>query len=130
MRTAILALAVLVGCAAALSPRLAAPTFKANAVEDEAFTQLQLQDYRGKWVVLIFYPFGARAGSPCARWAPTARARRHAHAPAEPSCDLGFHPGSRLHVRCESDAALRCRGCIAQHARFVPHVAPQCAPRS
>lgn len=33
-----------------------APTFKASAFHDGAFKQVQLEDYRGKWVVLCFYP--------------------------------------------------------------------------
>jgi peroxiredoxin (alkyl hydroperoxide reductase subunit C) len=34
----------------------AAPDFKANAVVDGQFTELQLSDYKGKYVVLFFYP--------------------------------------------------------------------------
>jgi len=33
-----------------------APNFKANAVVDGQFTELQLSDYKGKYVVLFFYP--------------------------------------------------------------------------
>ena len=33
-----------------------APDFKAEAVVDGQFTQVQLSDYKGKYVVLFFYP--------------------------------------------------------------------------
>ena len=33
-----------------------APDFKAEAVVDGQFTQVQLSDYKGKWVILYFYP--------------------------------------------------------------------------
>ncbi len=33
-----------------------APNFRATAVFDQAFKQIQLSDYRGKYVVLFFYP--------------------------------------------------------------------------
>ena len=33
-----------------------APDFKANAVVDGQFTEVQLSDYKGKYVVLFFYP--------------------------------------------------------------------------
>eukprot|EP00894_Picocystis_sp_ML_P000875 jgi/Pico_ML_1/51392/g199.t1 len=38
-------------------PRNAAPAFKAKAVVNEKFVDLSLEDYRGKWLVLFFYPF-------------------------------------------------------------------------
>lgn len=41
----------------AVLPRSVAPAFTANAVVDEEFQQLSLSDYKGKWVVLLFYPF-------------------------------------------------------------------------
>lgn len=41
-----------------LRPRKMAPLFEANAVmPSEKFEQLSLADYRGKWIVLFFYPF-------------------------------------------------------------------------
>lgn len=33
-----------------------APLFKADAVSNKAFTQVDLESYKGKWVVLFFYP--------------------------------------------------------------------------
>lgn len=33
-----------------------APTFKATAVVDGQFADISLSDYRGQWVVLLFYP--------------------------------------------------------------------------
>jgi peroxiredoxin (alkyl hydroperoxide reductase subunit C) len=34
-----------------------APDFEANAfVADEGFKQVKLSDYKGKWIVLCFYP--------------------------------------------------------------------------
>lgn len=33
-----------------------APTFKAPAYFNGDFTQIDLADYRGKWVMLCFYP--------------------------------------------------------------------------
>ena len=33
-----------------------APDFEASAFVDGAFKNLKLSDYRGKWVVLCFYP--------------------------------------------------------------------------
>ena len=44
---------------AALHPRHAAPTFKAKAVIDDQFINVNLEDYKnaGKWLVLLFYPF-------------------------------------------------------------------------
>lgn len=33
-----------------------APDFEASAFVDGGFTNLKLSDYRGKWVVLCFYP--------------------------------------------------------------------------
>ena len=39
-------------------PRATAPSFKAKAVLNDGFIDIQLQDYRGlKWVVLLFYPY-------------------------------------------------------------------------
>ena len=37
---------------------MSAPQFKATAcMANEKFDSLSLTDYRGKWVVLFFYPF-------------------------------------------------------------------------
>ena len=36
--------------------RKQAPNFKANAVHKNQFVQVDLESYRGKWVVLFFYP--------------------------------------------------------------------------
>jgi len=33
-----------------------APTFKTTAVAGKTFKEIQLEDYKGKWVVLFFYP--------------------------------------------------------------------------
>ncbi len=33
-----------------------APDFEASAVVDGGFKNIRLSDYRGKWVVLCFYP--------------------------------------------------------------------------
>ena len=33
-----------------------APTFKAEAVTNGQFTEVNLADHLGKWVVLFFYP--------------------------------------------------------------------------
>lgn len=33
-----------------------APAFKANAMHNKAFTEVNLEDYKGKFVVLFFYP--------------------------------------------------------------------------
>ena len=33
-----------------------APDFEANAFADGGFKQIKLSDYKGKWVVLCFYP--------------------------------------------------------------------------
>ena len=33
-----------------------APDFEANAFVDGGFKNIKLSDYRGKWVVLCFYP--------------------------------------------------------------------------
>lgn len=43
--------------AGALRPRTLAPPFTANAVVQEEFKQLSLEDYKDKWLVLLFYPF-------------------------------------------------------------------------
>ncbi|KAF0682747.1 Aste57867_25150 [Aphanomyces stellatus] len=41
-----------------VSPRKPAPTFaNVNAVVDEKFTKISLDDYKGKWLVMFFYPF-------------------------------------------------------------------------
>src|SRR5258706_15982995 len=34
----------------------AAPNFKADAVINKEFKSVHLEDYKGKWVVLFFYP--------------------------------------------------------------------------
>lgn len=33
-----------------------APDFKATAVIGDSFKEIKLSDYKGKWVVLFFYP--------------------------------------------------------------------------
>ena len=33
-----------------------APLFKAQAFQDGKFTEVALEDYKGKWVLLCFYP--------------------------------------------------------------------------
>jgi len=33
-----------------------APNFTANAFYQDDYKQISLEDYRGKWVVLFFYP--------------------------------------------------------------------------
>ncbi|NLY73316.1 MAG: redoxin domain-containing protein [Tissierellia bacterium] len=33
-----------------------APVFKAPAYHNGAFTEVNLEDYKGQWVVLCFYP--------------------------------------------------------------------------
>lgn len=33
-----------------------APDFEANAFVDDGFENVRLSDYKGKWVVLCFYP--------------------------------------------------------------------------
>lgn len=43
--------------AGAALPRSEAPGFEANAVVDEEFKMLNLSDFKGKWLVLLFYPF-------------------------------------------------------------------------
>ena len=41
-----------------LAPRQLAPAFSALAVlPDNSFANLKLTDYRGKYLVLLFYPF-------------------------------------------------------------------------
>jgi peroxiredoxin (alkyl hydroperoxide reductase subunit C) len=34
-----------------------APAFELSAVVGKEFREVKLSDYRGKWVVLFFYPF-------------------------------------------------------------------------
>ena len=44
--------------AASLRPRDYAPEFnKVKAVKDKEFVDISLSDYRGKYTVLLFYPF-------------------------------------------------------------------------
>jgi len=51
----LLALAVV---ALSIAPRQFAPDFTAQAVmPDHSFKTVKLSDYRGKYVVLLFYPF-------------------------------------------------------------------------
>lgn len=40
------------------SPRVQqpAPNFKGTAVINDSFKEIQLSDYKGKYVVLVFYP--------------------------------------------------------------------------
>eukprot|EP00744_Colponema_vietnamica_P000682 GILI01001202.1.p2 GENE.GILI01001202.1~~GILI01001202.1.p2 ORF type:complete len:242 (-),score=98.74 GILI01001202.1:52-777(-) len=40
-----------------VTPRKPAPKFTANAVVDEQFTKVSLDDYLGSYLVLFFYPF-------------------------------------------------------------------------
>ncbi len=48
----------LLAVALSLAPRQLAPEFSALAVlPDNSFANLRLSDYRGKYVVLLFYPF-------------------------------------------------------------------------
>ena len=43
---------------ALLMPRHTAPQFSnVNAVSNMEFTTVSLDDYKGQWVVLVFYPF-------------------------------------------------------------------------
>jgi len=42
---------------ALVMPRKSAPLFKTTAVVNEKFETVSLDQYRGKWVVLFFYPF-------------------------------------------------------------------------
>ena len=54
----ILILIVLVGTSLAIMPRQNAPEFSAQAVlPDLSFKTVSLSDYKGKYVVLLFYPF-------------------------------------------------------------------------
>lgn len=39
-----------------LLPNKPAPEFKGNAVVNGEFKEISLKDYRGKYVVLFFYP--------------------------------------------------------------------------
>ena len=40
-----------------LRPRDFAPNFEVNAVINKEFQKISLADYKGKYVVLLFYPF-------------------------------------------------------------------------
>ena len=40
-----------------ISVRTEAPKFTAKAVLDDKFITVSSDDYRGKWMVLLFYPF-------------------------------------------------------------------------
>ena len=40
-----------------LRPRDYAPDFEVNAVINKEFTKVSLTDFKGKYVVLLFYPF-------------------------------------------------------------------------
>jgi alkyl hydroperoxide reductase subunit AhpC len=48
-----------VACVQQVTPRNPAPTFSAMAVVDEKFVKVSLKQYldKGKWIVLLFYPF-------------------------------------------------------------------------
>ncbi len=51
-------LLVLICTVSALVPRQKAPLFSAQAVmPDLSFNKINLKDYAGKYVVLLFYPF-------------------------------------------------------------------------
>ena len=52
-----LVLFLFAAASAVLLPRKEAPEFTAKAVVGEQFQELSLADYRGKYVVLLFYPF-------------------------------------------------------------------------
>jgi AhpC/TSA family len=41
-----------------IRPRKLAPDFTAKSVIDDKFKDISLSDYRGKWVVMLFYPYG------------------------------------------------------------------------
>lgn len=50
--------ALLAGAQAYLRPRDLAPDFKnVNSVSDGKFTKVSLSDYKGKYLVILFYPF-------------------------------------------------------------------------
>jgi alkyl hydroperoxide reductase subunit AhpC len=51
-------LLALISVALSIAPRQFAPDFSALAVlPDNSFATLKLSDFRGKYVVLLFYPF-------------------------------------------------------------------------
>ena len=53
-----LGLFILVAVAVCLAPRQQAPDFSAQAVmPDQSFTTINLSQFKGKYVVLLFYPF-------------------------------------------------------------------------
>ena len=52
-----LTLFLLTTVSAVLLPRQDAPEFTAKAVIDDKFETVSLADYKGKYVVLLFYPF-------------------------------------------------------------------------
>ena len=41
-----------------IRPRKLAPEFTAKSVIDDKFHDISIRDYRGKWVVMLFYPYG------------------------------------------------------------------------
>lgn len=43
-------------CMRPIGPKNAAPTFKGPAVVDGGFKTVSLDDYKGKWLILFFYP--------------------------------------------------------------------------
>ena len=48
----------LISIAVGLVPRHPAPNFEALAVlPDQSFSKIQLSDFKGKYLVLLFYPF-------------------------------------------------------------------------
>src|SRR6185369_1232613 len=58
LATAAVITILIAGSAAAQSAEIGspAPAFSLNAVVNKEFRQVNLSDYRGKWVVLFFYP--------------------------------------------------------------------------
>ena len=53
----ILAFAMVATCALAIMPRQTAPDFTAQAVmPDLSFKDIRLSDFKGKYVILMFYP--------------------------------------------------------------------------
>jgi alkyl hydroperoxide reductase subunit AhpC len=51
------ALATFSDAASIPMPRSIAPSFSANAVLNDGFVKVSSDDYKGKWLVLFFYPF-------------------------------------------------------------------------
>jgi len=76
-----------------LQPGMDAPTFKAQAVVNNEITELSLEDYKGKYVVLLFYPADFTFVCPTEILAYSERADELRKAGAEVigiSCDSAF----------------------------------------